>query len=162
MTWLLATILIAADQATKLWVASSIPLGGPGYTLGLGFHLTHARNTGAAFGILQSAALPLGILSAVVAVAILIYLKRHAHSLPGWQTVGLVLIFSGAVGNMIDRLRLGYVVDFIHFSVPGFDFPVFNIADACIVVGAGLMILAGFRKTPQVPRRQAEPSSSDS
>lgn len=163
MIWLLAAALIAADQLTKLWVAANIPLGGPGFTLGLGFHITHAQNTGAAFGILQSFALPLGIFSAVVAVAILVYLKRQAGNLPVWQVGALALIFSGAVGNMIDRLRLGYVVDFIHFSVPGFDFPVFNIADACVVIGAGLLILAGFRKTPQASRRQTElKGSSDS
>ncbi len=162
MIWLLAAVLIAADQVAKLWVASSIPLGGPGLTLGLGFHLTHAQNSGAAFGILQSFALPLGVFSAVAAAAILVYLQRHASSLPVWQTGALVLLFSGAVGNMIDRLRLGYVVDFIHFSVPGFDFPVFNIADACVVVGAGLLILAGFRKTPGASQRRAKVGSSDS
>lgn len=156
MIWLLATALIAADQVTKLWAANTFPLSGPGLTLGLGFHLTYARNTGAAFGILQSAALPLGVVSMVVALVILVYLWRHASRLPVVEVGALVLIFSGAVGNMIDRFRLGHVVDFIHFSVPGFDFPVFNIADACVVVGAGLLILMSFRKTSQTPRRQAE------
>jgi signal peptidase II len=151
MIWFVTAALIAADQLTKVWAASSLPLGRPGLTLGWGFHLTYVQNSGAAFGILQDATLALAVLSGVVALVIAVYLRRHASSLPALQLWALALILSGAIGNLIDRIRLGYVIDFIHFSVPGFDFPVFNIADACVVVGAGLLILASLRKTPPHP-----------
>ncbi len=143
-------ILVALDQVTKWWAASTFPLNGPDLALGLGFHFTYTRNTGAAFGILQDATLLLGILSAVVSVAIFIYLLRHARTMPRMQLAALTLILSGAIGNMIDRFLLGFVRDFIHFYVQGFNYPVFNVADMCVVGGAGLLLLSSFfDKRPQ-------------
>ncbi len=151
--FLLATAaLIAADQVTKLWAQSTFPLGGEGLYLGLGFYLTYIKNTGAAFGILQNGTLVLGLLSAIVSAAIFIYLLRNARKTPALQRAALTLILAGAIGNMIDRFRLGYVIDFIHFQVPGFSFPVFNLADSCVVIGAGLLLLSSFfgeRRKPE-------------
>ena len=141
---LLVALLVAADQATKLWAQSTFALGGPGHYLGLGFYLTYVRNTGAAFGILQNGTLVLGLLSAIVSLVLTLYLVRHARRSPRLQVAALTLILAGALGNMIDRFRLGYVIDFIHFKVPGFSFPVFNLADSYVVVGAGLLLLASF------------------
>jgi len=84
----------------------------------------------------------LGSLSAVVALVIALYLLRSGHRLAALTRIALALVLAGAAGNMIDRFRLHYVVDFIHFHVRGFDFAVFNVADASIVVGAGLLLLA--------------------
>lgn len=137
-------VLIAADQLTKLWAQSAFPLNGEGLYVGLGFYLTYVQNTGAAFGILKSGTLVLGLLSALVSLSLVVYLLRRGPQMGGLQRAALVLILAGALGNMIDRFRLGYVIDFIHFKVPGFSFPVFNVADSCVVIGAGLLLLSSF------------------
>lgn len=138
-----AGLLIALDQLSKLWVVQTLPLGGPREPLALGFHLTYIHNTGAAFGILQGGTLLLAVLSAGVSAAILYALVRHGRRMPGLQRWAFTLILAGAVGNLIDRVRLGYVVDFIDFYIPGvIDFAIFNVADACVVLGAGLLLLA--------------------
>ena len=148
MFLVVAGVLIALDQITKIWAATTFILNGSGYTLGLGFHLTYIRNTGAAFGILQGRTMALGVLSAVVAAALLVYLWRNSKALPQIHYWALTLILGGAIGNMIDRFRLGYVIDFIHFYLPNFNYPVFNFADSYVVVGAGLLILSSFLPEP--------------
>ena len=75
-------MLVITDQLTKWLAVRTFPLNGPDLNLGLGFHLTYTQNTGAAFGILQNGTLLLGILSAVVSVAIFVYLLRHARTMP--------------------------------------------------------------------------------
>ncbi|CAN5674429.1 signal peptidase II [soil metagenome] len=143
MALAVAGLLIVLDQLSKFWVVHNLPLGGPREPLALGFHLTYVRNTGAAFGILQDVTLLLSVLSAVVSAAILYALLRHGRRMPPLQRWAFALIFAGAVGNLIDRIRLGYVIDFIDFYVPGvIDFAIFNVADASVVVGAGLLLLA--------------------
>ncbi len=162
MFLLLAAVLISADQISKFWVKGSFSLGHE-FPLGLGFSLTYVQNNGAAFGMLRDLSVPLGsltldgtlllgLLSAAVATILLVYLLVNGRRLPALPLLGLTLIFSGAVGNMIDRLRLGYVVDFIHFQVPNFNFPVFNLADSCVVVGAALVLLSNVLPKRSAPR----------
>jgi signal peptidase II len=148
MYFALAAFLLVLDQLSKWWSSTTFPLNGEGRYAFLGFHFTYVQNTGAAFGIFQDGTLPLGILSALVATAILAYLIMRGKPTPVLQRYALASILAGAVGNMIDRFRLGYVVDFIHFSVPGFSFPVFNIADSCVVMGAILLILSSLFTPP--------------
>ncbi len=140
MYFVLTALLLVLDQVTKWWSSSAFPLNGEGQYLFLGFYLTYVQNTGAAFGIFQDGTLPLGILSSVVSLAIIVYLVMKGKTMPVLQRYALASILAGAIGNMIDRFRLGYVVDFIHFNVPGFSFPVFNVADSCVVIGAILLI----------------------
>ena len=85
---------------------------------------------------------------------LVIYLLRNGRNLATLPSVALVLILAGAVGNMLDRLRLGHVVDFLHFQVSNFDFPVFNVADSCVVIGASLLLLGSF-----LGGREASPPS---
>lgn len=153
----LAAALVALDQLTKLWVVRSLPLGGQEIGLALGFSLTHTRNSGAAFGILRNFDLDvlgldvngtflLGVLSGVVALGVFVFMLRNARRLGPTVRVALALVLAGALGNMVDRLRLGYVTDFIHFSSGSFSFPVFNVADMCVVIGACLLVIASFAK----------------
>ncbi len=155
-----AAALVALDQLTKIWAVNTYPLNGPSDPIGLGFHFTYIQNTGAAFGILKrgpTATLLLGTLSAVVALGIVIFLLRRGRTLPRVQLVAFTLILAGAVGNMIDRFLFGYVRDFIHFYLTNFNFPVFNVADSCVVIGAALLILASFFERPKrEPDYQAE------
>jgi signal peptidase II len=149
--FIVATVLlILLDQFSKYLVSTSLPLEGSGIRLGFGFYLTHVHNSGAAFGMLPNGTLALGVLSALVSLTILVYLLRFAATMPAIQRFALTLILAGALGNMIDRFRLGYVIDFIHFKLPNFNFPVFNLADSCVVMGASLLILSSLFK----PRRQ--------
>ena len=151
MYFIFALILIAVDQLSKFWVATTLTFGERN-PLGLGFYLTHTKNTGAAFGILQNSTLLLGALSAIVSLLLIIYLVKQAKHMHSLQRSALTLILAGALGNMIDRFRLGYVTDFIDFYLPkiNFDFAVFNVADSCVVIGAGLLMLTNF-----LPREKA-------
>lgn len=157
---LLAAALVALDQLSKAWVVANLPRDGTEIPLALGFRITHTRNGGAAFGIFRDLQLTvagvtidgtllLGILSAAVSAFLIYYLVRNRSRLPYLQATATALVLAGAAGNMIDRLRLGYVVDFIHFKVGTFDFPVFNLADSCVVIGAGLLLLASLGSSGQ-------------
>lgn len=152
MTLLIAALLIAADQATKLWTVAAFDVGSPEATVIPGaLYLTYVRNTGAAFGMLSGVDLTvgplhvdgtflLGLLSAAVSAWLIVHLLRHANDHGVWTRAALTLVLAGAVGNMIDRFRLGYVIDMVNVRIGWFDFPVFNLADACISVGAVLLI----------------------
>ena len=159
--FLLAAAIVALDQATKAWTVAEIAIGERAASwLGF-FHLTHIRNTGAAFGLLRDRALDLGFatidgvqllgqVSLVVALVIVVALVRSRY-LPTLVAWALGSRLGGALGNGVDRRRLGYVTDFIQLQAGWFDFPVFNVADIAIVVGAGLLVLSTLLH-PSTPR----------
>lgn len=138
---LLAAAVVVLDQASKLLVVQRLALGEAVVLLPV-FDLLHARNTGAAFSFLRDAGgwqrwFFTGV--AVVASVVLVTMLRSATG-PRLRWA-LTLILGGAIGNLIDRVRLGYVVDFLHAHWGPHSFPVFNIADCAITLGAGLLIL---------------------
>lgn len=141
--YLLYTAIIAlcilADQLTKnLAVVYLMPIDTQPIWKGV-LHLTYVENTGAAFGMLKGAPWVFNTVSTVTILFVLGYLYL-GHSDNKLYAVGLCLITGGGIGNMIDRIALGYVVDFIDFRL--IDFAVFNGADSFVCVGAGLLILA--------------------
>jgi signal peptidase II len=147
--WLwLSVAVVVLDQATKFLVTRFLELYDRVEVLPvLDFTLLH--NTGAAFSILAGASgwqrtffIGLGLLVSLVLVVWLWRLPRGERLLP----IALALIVGGAVGNVIDRVVLGYVVDFIHAHWGGAYFPAFNIADSAITVGAALLMLDAFRE----------------
>ena len=110
------------------------------------FYLTHVRNTGAAFGLFRDApsVIRLTFFIGIAGVAIVIIIQFLRRLAPGdrLSALALGLILGGAVGNLIDRIRLGEVVDFLHFDLwGGYSWPDFNVADSAIVVGVGLLVL---------------------
>lgn len=131
-------IIVALDQGTKLLVQKSMQLMQRIELWNGWLSLTYTQNTGAAFSILQSRTILLIIIT--VAVFILVILnRRQVLTYPRLFQVGLAVALGGAIGNFIDRVRFGYVIDFIDVSI----YPaVFNVADSAIVVGVGLIILA--------------------
>lgn len=126
----LATIIIALDQITKRWILGHFELGESRAVLPF-MNLTFVENTGTAFGLFQGN----NRLMAVVALFILIALIYSARGLAErggiWGATGIGLVLGGAVGNMIDRIYHGRVIDFLDFKV----WPVFNVADSAITVG---------------------------
>lgn len=142
--WVALTIVVL-DQATKAWIKAKLPLHEsitivPGF-----FDLTHVRNTGAAFGMLDNADFPYKpALMVVVALVALGAVASYALTLPATQRIarlGLALILGGAIGNLIDRATMGYVVDFVDVYFRGVHFWAFNVADSAITVGVVLMLL---------------------
>jgi signal peptidase II len=139
----LAAFVIAADQASKLAVTRSLNYGEPVPLLpSLNFTLMH--NTGAAFSMLGDAAgwqrwLFAGL--AVLASAFIIASFQRIEPTQRWLRTALALILGGALGNLWDRLRFGYVVDFIDFYVGTWHFAAFNVADSAITVGAIMLIV---------------------
>ncbi|TET25337.1 MAG: signal peptidase II [Dehalococcoidia bacterium] len=131
---LTASLVVAADQLTKMWIRANLAVGQSLPETGLP-QLTHVHNTGAAFGLFSGQNFLL-IIVALIGIALLlvgaVFIYRRPHFLNNRLAyLSLGLILGGTVGNLIDRLRLGYVTDFIDF---GF-WPAFNIADSAIVVG---------------------------
>lgn len=151
-----SVLTIALDQWTKVLAASSLAVGGlPADAHQIRtrvyevfeswFHLRLAGNKGAAWGLFRSLPdswrVPFFVVIGVVAIAVIFTLYRKAHGMR-LQQLALTLILGGAIGNLIDRVRLGYVVDFIdwHFN-KSWHWPTFNIADVAISVGVGLMLV---------------------
>jgi len=145
MYLLIALFVVLLDRWTKYVVARRIPLYShiqviPGF-----FRLTHTENTGAAFSLFADSTAPwkTGLLIAfsviaLLVVSVLLWRNHHAHIATG---IGLSLIMGGALGNLWDRLARGRVVDFLLFYVKRYQWPVFNLADSAIVVGAGLLVV---------------------
>ena len=141
----IAVVIVALDQATKAMVSASFELH-EGVTVVPGFFdLTRVHNTGAAFGLLNTADFPFKtVVLTLVATAALAGVALYAAMLPATERlarIGLACILGGAAGNLIDRVTKGHVVDFFDFYWRGWHFWAFNVADAAITVGVGLMIL---------------------
>lgn len=146
--WLaLAIVLVALDQLTKWAVTQTLTYGAPLALLpNLNFTLLH--NPGAAFSFLAGAAGWQRWLFSTLAVGVsgyLVMLLRDPTPAANSYRAGLSLILGGALGNLIDRVRFGYVVDFIQVYHGNWYFPAFNLADSAITVGAGLVILGSLR-----------------
>jgi signal peptidase II len=143
VVWLaLALIVVIADQFTKVLILGYYRLGDVTYVAPF-FNVVRAHNTGAAFSFLAGASgwqrwLFTGI--AVAAVIFIVWLLR-SHTGQRLFCFALAMILGGAVGNLVDRLLHGYVVDFLQFHYAGWFFPAFNVADSAITVGAAALIL---------------------
>lgn len=145
-----AVVVFAADQASKAWIVGGLDLPERITIPVLPFlNFTWVENRGITFGLLNGFGAFGPILLTVVALAVVValgvWLWRAERALPA---VALGAIAGGAVGNVLDRLRLGYVVDFLHAHVGGYSWYVFNVADAAIVCGVAALVLDGMRPHP--------------
>lgn len=134
----LAVLVAFLDQALKAWMLSVLELGQSQPVLAGFFHLTLVHNTGGAFGLFAHKTVYFVLLSVATIAFLIWYYRKYRQARPGiiWP-VGLVL--GGAVGNLADRLRLGYVVDFLDFFAGEWHWPAFNLADSAICVGLGIL-----------------------
>ena len=140
-----ALLLGAADQASKAWAVHNLTLYEPRELVQGLFGLVHVRNTGVAFSLLSNLdhrwVHPLLILATMLAMGAVLAYIAYLPPCRGAAPVGLGLILGGAIGNLIDRARLGYVVDFLDLYWRGHHWPTFNVADVGISVGIVLLVI---------------------
>jgi signal peptidase II len=154
LQWLgLAFVLLLADQFTKLLIVGTFQLG-DSTRIASFFNIVRVHNSGAAFSFLAGASgwqrwffTVIGL----VAAAVIIWMLR-AHAGQKLFAFALACILGGAIGNVIDRMMYGYVVDFLDFHWRGWHFPAFNIADSAISIGAACLILDELRRVRRSPR----------
>jgi signal peptidase II len=135
----IAALVAGIDQLTKLAVSTSLGPGGPGSDLDVvngWVRLEYVENRGAAFGLFAGLGPLLAVASIAILVVMLDHFRREGH-MSHWQTVAIGLIVGGAVGNLIDRIRLGYVVDFVAIG----PWPNFNVADSAVTLGVVALLL---------------------
>jgi signal peptidase II len=150
--WWLILLLIVADQASKQWVLHAIPYLGSIPLLPV-FELAHVYNHGAAFSFLSNAGgwqrwFFTGI-AVVISIVIIVWLSRVDRQQKK-LSLALALVLAGAIGNLIDRLIYGYVIDMLHVFYKNWSYPVFNLADSVIFIGAILLIWDSFSSKPEV------------
>lgn len=131
-----AAAVVALDQVSKSIVTDRLQAGSPVRLLHGLVYLDYTRNSGAAFSSFQHGGVVFALVAIVVSLAILLLYRRAAYG-PWLVRLGLALVLGGAIGNLVDRVRLGYVVDFIDLRW----WPVFNLADSAIVIGVLLLVV---------------------
>jgi signal peptidase II len=146
--WLwVSALVIALDQLSKLWATSALDYAEPLAVVPM-FNLTLMHNTGAAFSFLSSAGgwqrWFFAVVAIIISTVLLVWLKR-LHPGQRWLAVALTLVLGGALGNVWDRLYLGYVIDFIDVYYQQWHWPAFNVADSAIFVGAVMLLIDSLR-----------------
>ncbi len=157
--FLIALIVFLIDQGTKYLIATGLTIGEQIPVIGNFFLITSHRNRGAAFSILQDQRWFFVTVTAVVVVGIIWYLLKIKKQRNKLLPTALSLVLGGAVGNFLDRVVSGEVVDFLQFNFGSYTFPIFNVADSCIVIGVALIILDSLlemRREKQTSRANQE------
>lgn len=147
MLLLITLLIVVLDQVSK-YAAVNYLKGKAPYVIIKGFlQFQYVENYGAAFGILQNKKVFFIIVTSIVIISISFFLIKHSSEINKLMKISLVMLMGGAIGNLIDRLRLSYVIDFISIKFGnGYNFPVFNVADMFVVVGTlliGIMVIFG-------------------
>ena len=159
LRWLWLTLLcLVLDQITKQWVAGSFDLYESVSVLPI-FSLTYVHNLGAAFSFLaDQGGWQRWFFTAIAAIASIIFIVWLAKTPKSQKllSIAFALMLSGALGNLIDRVLFGYVIDFLDFHWSGNHFPAFNVADSMIFIGAALMILESFISEQNATEKETE------
>jgi len=145
---LVASCSLFLDQLSKIYIDNNFELSQSKRIISNFFSLTYVRNPGAAFGILadSSIRLPFFITISVLASLGILWYIRRIPSEKHWQHLALGLIFSGALGNLIDRIRLGEVIDFLDIHWYNYHWPAFNVADSAICVGVTILFFCSWHE----------------
>ncbi|SFL76792.1 signal peptidase II [Desulfomicrobium norvegicum] len=157
---LMAVVILVLDQLSKLWIQQTIPVWEKGFTVIPGFFdIVHILNRGAAFGFLNRHDIdwqrPFFIVVSILALGLIWVLARSQEDDGPFYVYGLGLILGGALGNLLDRARLGVVVDFLDFYVGDMHWPAFNVADMGICVGAAALLVSFYQQ-----RRRCVPDNN--
>ncbi|MDD2483879.1 MAG: signal peptidase II [Eubacteriales bacterium] len=132
----LLVCIVAVDQAVKILIENEFALHESVPVIEGFFHLTYVQNTGAAFSIMEGKQILFILLASVISSILIIYIIKNRKKQSGFLLLGLALIAAGGIGNLIDRIRLGYVVDFLDLRI----WPVFNVADIAVTTGCVLLV----------------------
>ena len=151
----LAAVVFVVDQLTKAWLVSFLDPGERIEVIGEFVRLVHSQNSGALFGLFQDSAILFGIVSVGVVAGIVWF--HHSSGRNTLLSVALGLLLGGALGNMADRFRVGYVVDFVDIGIGDLRFYTFNVADSAISLSILLLLLSAFL----VDRPGGGPASAD-
>ena len=157
--FLVAGIIVLVDQVTKWLVVKNIPYGGiwsPWEWLTPIARIVHWSNTGVAFGMLQGMN-PVFIGLAIVVSGMIIYYYQKLEKQDGLLKLALILELGGAIGNLVDRIRYGHVIDFVSVG----NFAVWNVADACITVGVIILLIGVWMQEKREKARQAEAAHAE-
>ncbi len=156
--WLivLAGVVILLDRLSKLWIDRHVPRGAFITVIPGVFRISHVFNTGAAFSLFAESLSPALVRNvliwfSVAAVFVVMGMIWRMGRVFSWTGIALGLILGGAIGNLYDRIRFSYVVDFLEVKIVHYHWPDFNLADSCIVIGACLLLLEIFRTQPTQP-----------
>lgn len=140
MTCLISIIIIILDQLTKNLAINYLKGNTPIVIIDGTFELVYVENRGAAFGILQDKRIIFIILTILVLLFLIVYCYKNYHRMTTFSNIAIAMLIGGAAGNLIDRIRFGYVVDFLKVDLlRSYNFPVFNLADIFIVVSTILL-----------------------
>ncbi len=159
MRWLwLSVVVVILDQLSKFYVVKELTFKPP-IELVSWLNLILAHNTGAAFSFLGDAGgwqrWLFAALASIVSIVLIVWISRLSKK-DYWLACSLALILGGAVGNLIDRVRFGYVIDFIDFHIGSWHFATFNIADAAISVGAVMLLVDAFFLSDHEPETEQQ------
>ncbi len=143
---IVTALVLVLDQATKIYIDRNMDIHTSFTVIDNFFNITYIRNKGAAFGLLANSAfrLPFFIAVSLIAVVVIISVFRKLRPDQGFTALSLALIFAGAIGNLIDRVRLGEVIDFIYVHWYEHYWPAFNVADSAICIGVALLAIDMF------------------
>jgi signal peptidase II len=157
---LISILLVTLDQLSKWWIVQHMELYQSIPVIADFFYITSHRNRGAAFGILQEQRWFFIVVTICVVIAIIVFMVKMKKETILTKT-GLSFVLGGAVGNMIDRVRTGEVVDFFHFQFGSYHFPIFNVADSAICVGVVLFLIANLLDYKKEKEEQYDTSVGD-
>lgn len=143
IVWLTIVCLLL-DVVSKLFISSTCVLNESITIIKDFFEITYVKNTGAAFSIFSTNTIFVIIISILIIVGLIIYIYK-SHPKRKIERISYSFILGGAIGNLFDRVIYGYVIDFLDIYIFGWDFPIFNLADICIVVGVILLIIDVWR-----------------
>lgn len=145
MIYIIAFIFLMLDVISKIIISNVLVLGETKEIITNFFYLTYTHNYGAAWSIFNGYTFLIIIVSVLIIIAILYYLKKYkVNSM--LLKIGYAILLGGSIGNLVDRIVHGYVIDFFDFYILGYDFPIFNIADTGIVVGIIIIMLYPTKK----------------
>jgi signal peptidase II len=149
---LTALTILVADQLTKALVVANLAVGEQARLLGDLVQVWHAQNRGAAFSLFQGGTVVFLIVS-VLSIGMVAYFHRSLRDRSPWLHVVLGIVLGGTLGNFIDRLRQGYVTDWLSIGIGDTRWPTFNVADSSVVIGIGILVVYLFLTSPD--RREA-------
>lgn len=159
--FIVAAVVLAADQATKLMIEARLAPGEtiiPIPALSDFFRIIHSQNTGAAFGLLPQFGGAFSIIAVLVSIGIVVVHSRMPAAAWG-RRIAMGMLIGGALGNVIDRLRVEYVIDFINYRVPGVISNVSNLADHAVVIGVVALLIMTWRTADEVESNASDAST---